>query len=216
MLIDPYWARFKFERPYRFARAGAQRRRRWSMAITKARSPASSTARTTSPAQSGKEIKSLDDYLATLDAIFQKAVASDAVCLKTTLAYQRTLDFANVPRERAEKAFGRPKDGAFAAGDQGFSGLHHVAAVRAVGQARAAVSDSHGPGPDSGLEPDAAGRYDRRQSADEVRAVSRRVSLGRRDGRDRHAAQKRLGRFGLAAAAFLHDGQAGLSRNGWR
>jgi predicted TIM-barrel fold metal-dependent hydrolase len=31
------------------------------------------------------------------------------VCLKTTLAYQRTLDFANVPRERAERAFGRPK-----------------------------------------------------------------------------------------------------------
>jgi predicted TIM-barrel fold metal-dependent hydrolase len=57
----------------------------------------------------GREIKSLDDYLMTLDAIFQKGVESDAVCLKTTLAYQRTLDFQNVPRERAERVFGRPK-----------------------------------------------------------------------------------------------------------
>ena len=31
------------------------------------------------------------------------------MCLKTTLAYQRTLDFQNVPRERAQRAFGRPK-----------------------------------------------------------------------------------------------------------
>jgi predicted TIM-barrel fold metal-dependent hydrolase len=59
--------------------------------------------------QNGQQIKTLDDYLATLEVIFQKAVASDAVCLKTTLAYVRTLQFESVPRERAEKAFGRPK-----------------------------------------------------------------------------------------------------------
>ena len=38
-----------------------------------------------------------------------KAKTAGAVCLKTTLAYERTLDFANVPRERAEKAFGRSR-----------------------------------------------------------------------------------------------------------
>jgi predicted TIM-barrel fold metal-dependent hydrolase len=31
------------------------------------------------------------------------------MCLKSTLAYQRTLDFQNVPRERAESAFGKKR-----------------------------------------------------------------------------------------------------------
>ena len=108
MLIDPYWARFKFDRAYKFA-----------VPILNVTStvdgyhPSSFTSALDSPyefaKQQGKDIKSLDDYLAALDSIFQKAVASDAVCLKTTLAYQRTLDFQNVPRERAERAFGKPK-----------------------------------------------------------------------------------------------------------
>jgi len=54
------------------------------------------------------EIKSLDDYLAVLDRLYKKGKAAGAVCLKTTLAYQRTLLFDNVPKERAAKAFGRP------------------------------------------------------------------------------------------------------------
>jgi predicted TIM-barrel fold metal-dependent hydrolase len=108
MLVDPYWARFKFERPYRF-----------SVPVLNVTSmvdgfhESSFASQLDSPyhfaRQAGGEVKTLDDYLAAVDAIFQKAVASDAVCLKTTLAYQRTLEFANVPRERAEKAFGRPR-----------------------------------------------------------------------------------------------------------
>jgi predicted TIM-barrel fold metal-dependent hydrolase len=57
----------------------------------------------------GLPVKTLDDYLAVLDAIFAKAVAADAACLKTTLAYQRSLRFENVARERAESLFGRSK-----------------------------------------------------------------------------------------------------------
>jgi hypothetical protein len=108
MLIDPYWARFKFERPYRFAVPVLN-----VTTMVDGYHESSFASSLDSPyafaKAAGKEIKTLDDYLATLDAIFQKGVESDAVCLKTTLAYQRTLDFANVPRERAEKAFGRPK-----------------------------------------------------------------------------------------------------------
>src|SRR6185436_7323381 len=44
-----------------------------------------------------------------LDRLFQTAKESHAVCLKTTLAYQRTLRFENVPKERAARVFGRPK-----------------------------------------------------------------------------------------------------------
>jgi predicted TIM-barrel fold metal-dependent hydrolase len=108
MLVDPYWARFKFERPYRFSVPVLN-----VTSMVDGYHESSFASQLDSPyhfaRESGQEIKTLDDYLAALDAIFQKAVASDAVCLKTTLAYQRTLEFANVPRERAEKVFGRPK-----------------------------------------------------------------------------------------------------------
>lgn len=108
MLIDPYWARFKFERAYRFGVPVLN-----VTTMVDGYHESSFASQLDSPyhfaRELGKEIKSLDDYVAMLDTIFQKAVSSDAVCLKTTLAYLRTLQFDNVPRERAEKAFGRPK-----------------------------------------------------------------------------------------------------------
>jgi uncharacterized protein len=55
------------------------------------------------------KVESLDDYLAVLDRIFETARSHGAVCLKTTLAYQRTLAFDNTPRERAAAVFGRPR-----------------------------------------------------------------------------------------------------------
>jgi hypothetical protein len=55
----------------------------------------------------GLAIRNLDDYLNVIDAIFKAAVAKGAVCLKTTLAYQRSIRFEDVPRVRAEKAFGK-------------------------------------------------------------------------------------------------------------
>jgi predicted TIM-barrel fold metal-dependent hydrolase len=60
-------------------------------------------------AERGMKVESLDDYLAVLDRLFQAAKAAGAVCLKTTLAYQRTLAFDNVPRDRAARIFGRPR-----------------------------------------------------------------------------------------------------------
>jgi uncharacterized protein len=59
--------------------------------------------------QRGLPMGSLDDYLALLDRMFVDAKAGDAVCLKTTIAYSRTLDFENVPKERAARAFGRAR-----------------------------------------------------------------------------------------------------------
>ena len=107
MLIDPYWARFKFERAYKFSVPILN-----VTTMVDGYHATAFTSATDSPyafaEQLGQPIKSLDDYLKTLDKIFAEAVAHDAVCLKSTLAYQRTLDFQNVPKERAERAFGRP------------------------------------------------------------------------------------------------------------
>jgi hypothetical protein len=57
----------------------------------------------------GLPLNSLDDYLVLLDVLFAAAKQGDTVCLKTTQAYERTLWFENVPKERAAKAFGHPR-----------------------------------------------------------------------------------------------------------
>lgn len=54
-------------------------------------------------------LESLDDYLVVLDRLLEEAKKAEAVCLKHTLAYERTLRFENVPRERAAAVFGRPR-----------------------------------------------------------------------------------------------------------
>jgi predicted TIM-barrel fold metal-dependent hydrolase len=57
----------------------------------------------------GLKIDTLEDYLAVLDHLFQEARSKGAVCLKTTRAYERTLRFEDVPKERAARIFGRPR-----------------------------------------------------------------------------------------------------------
>ena len=52
----------------------------------------------------------LDDYLAVIDAIFTTAVAADAVCLKSTQAYQRSLTYEPVTHARAEAIYGKATD----------------------------------------------------------------------------------------------------------
>jgi len=55
------------------------------------------------------KVDSLDDYIAVVERIMAVGKSKGAVCLKTTTAYERTLDFENVSKERAEKAWGRPR-----------------------------------------------------------------------------------------------------------
>ena len=54
-------------------------------------------------------VNSLDDYLNLLDHMFVEAKAGDCICLKTTIAYVRSLRFEDVPRRVAERVFGRPR-----------------------------------------------------------------------------------------------------------
>jgi hypothetical protein len=106
MFNDPYWARLKFQVDYPFGV--------FVLNVTPFVSgfhPSEYSAPTDSPyefaRQEGLKIESLDDYLSVLDRIFSKAKAAGAACLKTTIAYVRTLEFRNVPRERAQRAWGR-------------------------------------------------------------------------------------------------------------
>jgi uncharacterized protein len=57
----------------------------------------------------GLRVQSLDDYLLVLDKLFREAKERGAACLKTTLAYERTLQFEKVPKARAAHAFGHPR-----------------------------------------------------------------------------------------------------------
>lgn len=65
----------------------------------------------------GLKIRTLDDYLTVVDAIFRSAVQHGAVSVKNAMAYLRTIRFEEVPRPRAEKAFGK-RPGELTPGEQ--------------------------------------------------------------------------------------------------
>jgi predicted TIM-barrel fold metal-dependent hydrolase len=105
MLIDPYWSRLQFGRAYKFSVPVLN-----VTEIMRGSHPAR-LADSDSPylwgKQRGMKVESLDEYLAVVEKICEAAVAADAVCLKSTQAYQRTLLYDNVPKERAAAAFGK-------------------------------------------------------------------------------------------------------------
>jgi predicted TIM-barrel fold metal-dependent hydrolase len=109
MFNDPHWAPLEFTSYYPFGvlvfRVNNLVR---GFHLSEFKNPKDNAYRFA--AAEGIPVKTLDDYLAVLERLFVKAKAAGAVCLKNTLAYQRTLDFQNVPKERAEKVFGRPRE----------------------------------------------------------------------------------------------------------
>ena len=108
MFNDPYWARLDFRTDYPFGVLVFN-----VTTLVRGFHPAEFTSRWDDPYQFAKEKKlavtALDDYLDLLDRLFREAKDKGAACLKTTLAYQRTLRFEKVPKERAARAFGRPR-----------------------------------------------------------------------------------------------------------
>ena len=106
---DPYWAPYDFKQDYPFTvlvmRTNPLVRGFHPSEFTKPSEDPYAFAR-----KKGLKLETLDDYVRVLDALFQEAKAHDAVCLKSTLAYQRSIDFANVPAERAARAFGRKRE----------------------------------------------------------------------------------------------------------
>jgi predicted TIM-barrel fold metal-dependent hydrolase len=108
MFNDPYWARFDFRSDYPFGVLVFN-----VTTLTRGYHPSAFKGPWDDPYDFAKkkklELKTIDDYLKVLDALFREARDKGAVCLKTTLAYERTLDFQKVPKEQAAKAFGRPR-----------------------------------------------------------------------------------------------------------
>lgn len=108
MFNDPYWARFDFHTDYPFGVLVLN-----VTTLVEGFHPSEFKVKTDDPydfaRQKGLKVDSLDDYLIVLDRLFQEAKEKGAVCLKTTLAYQRTLHFENVSKERANQAFGHTR-----------------------------------------------------------------------------------------------------------
>jgi uncharacterized protein len=114
MFNDPYWARYAFTTSYP-----------WEVLVfnvtplVRGFHASEFTLPLDSPYEFAKKhglpIDSLDDYLKVLERMFLEAKDRGAVCLKTTLAYERTLLFDDVPRKRAEIAFGKRRSALTAA-----------------------------------------------------------------------------------------------------
>ncbi len=108
MFNDPYWARLEFHNDYPFGVLVFN-----VTELVHGFHPCEFKQQADDPyhfaRQKGLKLESLDDYLAVLDRLFVEAKAGGAVCLKTTLAYQRTLLFENVPAARAVRHFGKPR-----------------------------------------------------------------------------------------------------------
>jgi predicted TIM-barrel fold metal-dependent hydrolase len=108
MFNDPYWGRFEFKTEYSFGVLVFN-----VTTLVAGFHPTEFKQPSDDPYEfarkEGLKVESLDDYLLVLDRLFQKAKAAGAACLKTTLAYQRTLHFEKVPEGRAAKAFGHTR-----------------------------------------------------------------------------------------------------------
>jgi len=110
MLNDPYWGRFDFQTHYPFEVLVFN-----VTTLLDGFHPSSFKQPSDDPyvfaKAQGLKVEALDDYLVVLERLFLEAKSKGAVCLKTTKAYERTLRFEDVPKERAAKVFGRPRSG---------------------------------------------------------------------------------------------------------
>jgi hypothetical protein len=106
MLIDPYWSRLQFGREYEFSVPVLN----VTMLISAHHAEATKSELDNPFAfarREGLKTATLDDFLRVVEAIFVNAVAADAVCLKSTQAYQRTLRYEQVSQERAAAIYGK-------------------------------------------------------------------------------------------------------------
>lgn len=108
MFNDPYWDRLGRTNYYPFGVAVLNVTR-----LLRGFHPSEYAAGVDSPFRYAREEKlptsTLDEYLAVIEHWLKAGKAAGGVCLKTTTAYERTLQFDRVPKERAALVYGRPK-----------------------------------------------------------------------------------------------------------
>ena len=109
MLIDPHWARLDLTTAYPFAVFVLN-----VSQLIDGYHPSLTPERTNSPYHFARDqnlpLASLDDYVVVLDRLFAVAKSKGAICLKSARAYNRSLRFENVPKDRAARAFSRPRN----------------------------------------------------------------------------------------------------------
>jgi predicted TIM-barrel fold metal-dependent hydrolase len=109
MFIDPYWSRLQFAREYRFSVPVLN-----VTTIIRAAHPDRHASDFDSPfsyaRRKGLSTETFDEFLAAIDRLFANAVAADAVCLKSTQAYQRTIDYRRVAKDQAAAVYGKAAD----------------------------------------------------------------------------------------------------------
>ncbi len=109
LVIDAYWARLESTTAYPFTVALCN-----VTSVVRGFHPSQFSDPRDDPyvfaCRHDLKVDSLDDYLAVLDRLLAEAKQAGAICLKTTLAYNRTLRFDRVSKQRAAAAFGKPRD----------------------------------------------------------------------------------------------------------
>ena len=110
MFIDPYWNRLQFARDYRFAVPVLN-----VTTLIGASHPERTPSQRDSPYVYAERKKmptdTFADFLAVIEQLFADALAADAICLKSTQAYIRTLHYKPVSKERAAAVYGKsPKE----------------------------------------------------------------------------------------------------------
>ena len=146
MLLDKYWNRLNFDREYRFTAPVLN-----VTELMRGSHPDQFTSDNDSPyifaRQRNLSTATLDDYLAVIDVIFTTAVAADAVCLKSTQAYQRSLTYEPVTPARAKAIYGKAPDAITAAEqrDENRAPRTARAAVRRGARCRVRVRVRHRP-----------------------------------------------------------------------
>ncbi|MBL9168379.1 MAG: amidohydrolase family protein [Verrucomicrobiales bacterium] len=108
MVMDPYWDRLGLALEYSFAVPAIN-----VTALIRGIHSSDFSSPNDSPYlfgnRAGLKIESLDDYIAMIRRILEDGKMKGAVCLKTTTAYERTLDFEKVSHERALRGWGKPR-----------------------------------------------------------------------------------------------------------
>jgi uncharacterized protein len=106
VLVDPFWNRLQFNREYPFSVPVLN-----VTELLRGSHPGQFTSDNDSvyvfAKKQGLPTETLDDYLVAVEALFSTAVMSNAVCLKSTQAYVRSLHYEKVPKERAAEVFGK-------------------------------------------------------------------------------------------------------------
>lgn len=114
MFVDPFWDNFKLDKFYEHLALVMRIDMYISSISTRARLEREDAPKRSNPfyqaQEDGYPIQSLEDYLGFAEGWFQKFVENQAVCAKSANAYQRSIDYEDVPFEEAKSLFGRPSE----------------------------------------------------------------------------------------------------------